>query len=87
MKIKYCRKYDKYVSQQHCEFFNEGDGCEYFSAHRWNSIKDLLQDEDRPRWDVDEVIKPYRCNLLGKELSSSASRRRRMERRYSHPLI
>lgn len=64
MKIKYCRRYSKYVSQQHCEFFNEGHGCDYYSSAQWNSIKDLLQDEDRPQREVNAIIKPFKCNLM-----------------------
>ncbi len=64
MKIKYCRRYSKYVSQQHCEFFNEGRGCDYYSSAQWNSIKDLLQDEDRPQREVNAIIKPFKCNLM-----------------------
>ncbi|NLI83458.1 MAG: hypothetical protein GX443_17520 [Deltaproteobacteria bacterium] len=81
MKIKYCLKYEKYVSQQHCEFFNDGPRCEYYSKKCWNSIKDLLQDENRPKWDVNTVIKPFKCSLLGREHFSPMSRRRRMLKR------
>lgn len=81
MKIKYCKKYEKYVSQQHCEFFNEGASCEFYSPVTWNSIKELLQDVNRPKWEVSEVIKPFKCNLLGREYLNEMSRRRREQRR------
>lgn len=81
MKIRYCRKYEKYVSQQHCEFFNEGKGCEFYSSGSWSSIKDLLRDEDRPKWEVNEVIKPFKCNLLDRDYLNQVSRRRRLTRR------
>jgi hypothetical protein len=81
MKIRYCKKYEKYVSQQHCEFFNEGKGCEYYSAASWSSIKDLLRDENRPKWEVDAVIKPFMCNLLGREYLNQLSRMKRSRRR------
>lgn len=77
MKIKYCKRYKKYVSQQHCEFFNEGRDCPAYSAAHWSSIKDLLQDENRPQWEVDDVIKPFNCNLMDRQYPNSASRRRR----------
>ncbi|MCK8602498.1 hypothetical protein [Desulfoferrobacter suflitae] len=81
MKIKYCRKYEKYVSQQHCEFFNEGSRCEFYSPAQWNSIKALQNDESRPKWEINEVIKPFKCNLLGREYMNQMSRRRRARRR------
>lgn len=80
MKIRYCKKYEKYVSQQHCEFFNEGKGCEFYSAVSWNSIKELLQDEERPKWEVNAVIKPFKCNLLDREYLNQMSRRRRLKK-------
>jgi hypothetical protein len=81
MKIRHCRKYEKYVSQQHCEFFNEGKDCEFYSASRWNSIKDLMQDVNRPKWEVNEVIKPYKCNLLDRESLHQMARQRRTKRK------
>jgi hypothetical protein len=81
MKIKYCKKYEKYVSQQHCEFFNEGVACRYYNAARWNSIKELLQDVNRPRWEVSEVIKPLKCNLLDREYLNQLNRIRRGRKR------
>jgi len=81
MKIKYCRKYEKYVSAQHCEFFNEGPRCEFYSASQWNSIKELLQDVNRPKWEVSEVIKPFKCSLLDREYLNEMSLRRRSRRR------
>jgi len=65
MRIIYCHRYKQYAGQQHCEFFNEGDGCVYHDpAHWWRSIKDLLLDNDRPLWDVASIIKPFNCNLM-----------------------
>ncbi|MGQ9485524.1 MAG: hypothetical protein ACUVSA_11310 [Desulfosoma sp.] len=81
MKIKYCKKYEKYVSQQHCEFFNEGVACEFSSPVTWNSIKELLQDVNRPKWEVSEVIKPFKCHLLDREYLNQMSRRRREQRK------
>jgi hypothetical protein len=81
MKIRHCRKYEKYVSQQHCEFFNEGKACEFYSANHWNSIKDLLQDVNRPKWEVNEVIKPLKCNLLDRESLHQMARLRRSKRK------
>jgi hypothetical protein len=77
MKIKYCKKYEKYVSQQHCEFFNDGAKCEYFSPSVWNSIKELMKDLERPKWEVNSVIKPFKCNLLNRENHNEITRRRR----------
>ena len=77
MKIKYCRRYNKYVSQQHCEFFNEGRGCEYHSVAQWNSIKDLLQDENRPQREVNAIIKPFKCNLMDRQYLNALNRKRR----------
>jgi hypothetical protein len=81
MKIRYCKKYEKYVSQQHCEFFNEGSRCDFYSLTRWNSIKELLQDANRPKWGVNEVIKPFQCNLLGREILNQLNDVRRERRR------
>jgi hypothetical protein len=77
MKIKYCRRYNKYVSQQHCEFFNEGRGCEFYSSPQWSSIKDLLQDENRPQSEVSAVIKPYKCNLMDRNYFGALNRKGR----------
>jgi hypothetical protein len=76
MKIKYCRRYSKYVSQQHCEFFNEGRGCDYYSPAQWNSIKDLSQDEHRPQREVDAIIKPFKCNLMDRQYRNVLNRKR-----------
>ena len=81
MKIRHCRKYEKYVSQQHCEFFNEGKACEFYSANHWNSIKDLMQDVNRPKWEVNEVIKPLKCNLLDRESLHQMAMSRRAKRK------
>ncbi len=80
MKIKYCRKYDKYVSQQHCEFFNDGKNCEYYNPAQWNSIKELMSDNNRPKWDINAVIKPFNCNLLSRDYLEQMNRRRRLKR-------
>jgi hypothetical protein len=85
MKIKYCKKYEKYVSQQHCEFFNEGNSCEYYSTPRWSSIKDLLKDEDRPKWDANAIIKPFKCNLMNREDVNQRNRARRLGKRVAIP--
>jgi len=81
MKIKYCKKYEKYVSLQHCEFFNEGNSCEFYSQVRWPSIKDLLKDEDRPKWDANAIIKPFQCNLMNRENLNQRVRTRRPVKR------
>lgn len=81
MKIKYCKKYEKYVSQQHCEFFNEGHACEFYSPAWWSSIKNLLQDADRPKWDANAIIKPFKCNLMNREILNQRNRARRTGRR------
>lgn len=81
MKIKYCRKYEKYVSQQHCEFFNEGRNCEFYSPVQWNSIKELMRDDNRPKWEINTVIKPFKCNLLDREYLNQMTRRRRSRKR------
>lgn len=81
MKIKYCRKYEKYVSQQHCEFFNEGQSCEFYIPVQWNSIKELMRDDNRPKWEINEVIKPFKCGLLDREYLNQMTRRRRSRRK------
>lgn len=75
MKIKYCKKYEKYVSQQHCEFFNDGVKCEFYSPAVWNSIKELTQDIDRPKWEINTVIKPFKCDLLDREYLNERGRK------------
>jgi hypothetical protein len=67
MKIKFCRRYSKYVSQQHCEFFNEGCACQAGSSVHWKSIKDLLNDGGRPQWEVNAIIKPFNCRLTDRK--------------------
>lgn len=76
MKIKYCKRYHKYVSQQHCEFFNDGRSCESYSPAQWNSIKDLLRDVNRPQWEVNAIIKPFKCNLMDRGFINALNRRR-----------
>ncbi len=83
MKIKYCKKYEKYVSQQHCEFFNEGPDCEFYSPVCWTSIKHLLDDDSRPKWEVNAVIKPFHCNLLDREYLNERNRKRRQIKKHS----
>ncbi|MBP8645392.1 MAG: hypothetical protein KBH99_04635 [Syntrophobacteraceae bacterium] len=85
MKIQYCKKYEKYVSQQHCEFFNQGKDCDFYTPVSWNSIKDLLRDENRPKWEVNAVIKPFKCDLLDREYLNRLNRRRR-SRRFDRPV-
>ena len=81
MKIKYCKKYEKYVSEQHCEFFNDGNSCEFYSKTSWPSIKDLLRDDDRPKWDANAIIKPFKCNLMNREITHQRNRARRLSKR------
>lgn len=80
MKIKYCQKYEKYVSQQHCEFFNEGEQCEFFNPRCWNSIRDLLEDQGRPKWEVNAIIKPFKCNLLDRRYLNILNEKKRLRR-------
>ncbi len=83
MKIKYCKKYEKYVSVQHCEFFNDGRSCEFYSETSWPSIKELLRDADRPKWEAIAIIKPFKCSLMSRENTHRRSRARRMGKRAS----
>jgi hypothetical protein len=85
MKIKYCKKYENYVSEQHCEFFNDGNSCEFYSPTRWSSIKSLLRDGDRPRWNVSVVIKPFKCCLITRENTQQRNLLRRAGRRAGMP--
>jgi hypothetical protein len=65
MRIMFCRKYNRYVSQSHCEIFNEGETCVHYElADSWTSIKTLLQDQGRPLWDVVSIAKPFNCTLM-----------------------
>ena len=64
MKVFYCKRYAKYVCKNFCELFNEGRSCAYYSSAVWNTIKDLLDDDTRPQWKVDAVVKPMKCDLL-----------------------
>ncbi len=80
MRIRYCKKYEKYVSQQHCEFFNDGSKCEFYGSKVWTSIKELMLDADRPKMEVNTIIKPLRCNLLNREHLNERNRRRRAGR-------
>jgi len=81
MKITYCKKYENYVSEQHCEFFNEGSSCEFYSPARWSSIKSLLIDDDRPKWDVNVIIKPFKCSLMSRQNAHQRSRAQRAGKR------
>jgi len=81
MKIKYCKKYEKYVSGQHCEFFNDGNSCEFYTLKNWPSIKDLLKDMGRPKWDANAIIKPFQCNLMNREHTHRRDRSRRVAKR------
>jgi len=81
MRIKYCKKYEKYVSQHYCEFFNEGKNCKFYSDAQWNSIKELRQDVNRPKWEIDEVIKPYKCSLLDRGYLNEIARKHRRRRK------
>jgi hypothetical protein len=83
MKIKYCKKYEKYVSEQHCEFFNDGNSCEFYNQTSWPSIKHLLMDDDRPKWDANAIIKPFKCNLMNRENTHQRNRARRAAKRVS----
>jgi hypothetical protein len=73
MRIRFCKKYEKYVSAQHCEFFNEGRDCKYYGNTRWNRIKDLLADRTRPKQDVHDISKPFQCKLIAGEDQRRAS--------------
>jgi hypothetical protein len=64
MKVSFCGKFQKYVSKQYCDFFNEGRQCRYRNPEYWSSIKELLGDGKRPEPVVNEVIKPFQCRLL-----------------------
>jgi hypothetical protein len=77
VKVKYCKKYEKYVSEQHCEFFNDGRFCEFYSATSWPSIKELLRDTDRPKWEANAIIKPFKCSLMSRENTHQRNRARR----------
>ena len=81
MKIKYCKKYENYVSELHCEFFNDGNSCEFYSNAGWSSIKNLLGDGDRPRWNVSAIIKPFKCCLMSRENAQQMNRLHRTARR------
>lgn len=82
MRIMFCRKYRRYVSRAHCEFFNEGESCNHHvTASYWRSIKALLQDEDRPLWDVTSIVKPFNCSLMDQLQRGPIKRRMRRGRR------
>ena len=79
MKVRYCEKYEKYVSIHHCEFFNNGKACEFRGNISWNRIKDLQIDSKRPKEDVSPVAKPFKCSL--DRLSSTYPGMSRSDRR------
>lgn len=81
MKIKYCKKYEKYVSEQHCEFFNDGRSCEFYNETGWPSIKELLRDLDRPKWETNAIIKPFKCSLMSRENTHQRNCTRRAGKR------
>ncbi|HTY26098.1 MAG TPA: hypothetical protein VMC85_23410 [Desulfomonilaceae bacterium] len=64
MRVMYCTKYKQYVSVQYCEFFNEGFHCNSYTLDQWNSVRELLEDQDRPMLRVAKVAKPFNCGLL-----------------------
>ena len=64
MRVMFCHKYNKYMSVRYCGFFNEGSSCRFSGSAHWDSIKELLDDEDRPKWEVGSVGKPFNCRLL-----------------------
>lgn len=76
MKIIYCRNYEKYVSKFHCEFFNEGQGCVYHTPKYWLTIKRLIEDRKRPKWEVNIISKPFKCDLMNHRQSNLAARNR-----------
>jgi hypothetical protein len=43
----------------------------------WGSIKDLLLDADRPKWEVNAIIKPFQCDLLNRERLNERGRKHR----------
>ncbi|HVO83992.1 MAG TPA: hypothetical protein VMU60_06180 [Syntrophobacteria bacterium] len=82
MKILCCRKYEKYLNKDHCGFFNEGAACPFYQGTAWNSTRELLADLNRPKWSVGEVIKPFKCGMLGRaSLQRRSGRRRRASSR------
>lgn len=64
MRVIFCNKYNKYMSLRYCEFFNQGSSCSFSGTVYWSSIKELLDDEDCPKWEVESVGKPFNCRLL-----------------------
>jgi hypothetical protein len=81
MKILYCKKYEKYVSKHHCEFFNEGVECPFYQGTAWKSTKELLEDVNRPKWSVGEIIKPLKCSMVNRAFLQRRGRRRGRPRR------
>lgn len=65
MRVMYCERYGKYVSQKHCEFFNDGRvGCSYYHSANWDSIRNLLRDHKRPKKEIGAIKKPFKCNFF-----------------------
>jgi hypothetical protein len=50
---------------------------------RWSSIKDLLKDDDRPKWDANAIIKPFYCKLMDRANTHRRLQARRAGRRVS----
>lgn len=82
MRIMFCRKYNRYVSQSHCELFNNGDRCRNYAPFDcWRSIKVLLEDKSRPLWDVTSILKPFNCSLMDQLHRRRIKRRVRLQGR------
>ena len=79
MKIRYCKKYEKYVSTSPCEHLNEGKKCPFFDpSNFWQSLAELEKDQNRPKWEIGKLLKPKQCALLGREeLHSRANKRKK----------
>ncbi len=66
MRIMYCERYDKYVSQKHCEFFNNArNQCSYYRPGCWETIRNLLRDHKRPKKEIGAISKPFKCDFFG----------------------
>lgn len=64
MRIRFCWKFQRYVSLQYCDFFNEGQRCTYYNPNSWNTLKELLDDDKRPEPVVAGILKPLQCSVL-----------------------
>lgn len=58
----FCKLHDRYVSLCYCEIINDGKKCEYHNNKIWNSVKELKNDELRPKEEVD-IIRPKACHV------------------------